>query len=88
MLSHIIRKLLQTIPVVWGVVTVVFILMAVVPGDPARIMMGQRGDPDTLLRIRQDLGLDLPLNTQSLSESSCGGILGCPTEATSPSPKR
>ena len=64
MLSHIIRKLLQTIPVVWGVVTVVFILMAVVPGDPARIMMGQRGDPDTLLRIRQDLGLDLPLTKQ------------------------
>ena len=64
MLSLIIRKLLQTIPVVWGVVTVVFILMAVVPGDPARIMMGQRGDPDTLLRIRQDLGLDLPLTKQ------------------------
>ena len=38
--------------------------MAVVPGDPARIMMGQRGDPDTLLRIRQDLGLDLPLTKQ------------------------
>ena len=64
MLAHIIRKLLHAIPVVWGVVTVVFILMAVVPGDPARIMMGQRGDPDTLLRIRQDLGLDLPLTKQ------------------------
>ena len=64
MLSHIIRKLLQTIPVVWGVVTVVFILMAVVPGDPARIIMGQKGDPDTLLRIRQDLGLDLPHTKQ------------------------
>ena len=64
MLAHIIRKLLHSIPVVWGVVTVVFILMAVVPGDPARIMMGQRGDPDTLLRIRQDLGLDLPLTKQ------------------------
>ncbi len=64
MLTHIIRKLLYTIPVLWGVVTAIFILMAVVPGDPARIMMGQRGDPETLARIRHDLGLDLPLTQQ------------------------
>ena len=64
MFSHVIRKLLYTIPVVWGVVTVVFILMAVVPGDPARLMMGQRGDPETLMRIRHDLGLDLPITQQ------------------------
>ncbi len=64
MFSHIVRKLLYTIPVVWGVVTVVFILMAVVPGDPARLMMGQRGDPETLVRIRHDLGLDLPITQQ------------------------
>lgn len=44
MLTHIIRKILYTIPVLCGVVTAIFILMAVVPGDPARIMMGQRGD--------------------------------------------
>jgi peptide/nickel transport system permease protein len=63
-LSHVARKLLYVIPVVWGVVTVVFILMAVVPGDPARLMMGQRGDPATLERIRRDLGLDLPVLQQ------------------------
>lgn len=64
MLTHIIRKLLYSVPVLWGVVTAIFILMAVVPGDPARIMMGQRGDPETLERIRQDLGLDLPITKQ------------------------
>lgn len=64
MLSYIIRRLLYTVPVIWGVVTVVFLLMAVVPGDPARIMMGQRGDPETLQRIRSDLGLDLPIYQQ------------------------
>lgn len=64
MFSYVIRRILYAIPVVWGVVTVVFILMAVVPGDPARIMMGQRGDPETLERIRADLGLDLPLHQQ------------------------
>lgn len=64
MFTHIVRKLLYTIPVVWGVVTLVFILMAVVPGDPARLMLGQRGDPQTLERIRHDMGLDLPLTQQ------------------------
>lgn len=44
--------------------TAVFILMAVVPGDPARLMAGQRGDPATIERIRHDLGLDLPLTQQ------------------------
>jgi peptide/nickel transport system permease protein len=62
--SYVIRKILYSVPVIWGVVTVVFILMAVVPGDPARLMMGQRGDPATLARIRADLGLDLPLHRQ------------------------
>ncbi len=64
MISYIIRRLLYTIPVIWGVVTVVFILMVVVPGDPARILMGQRGDPETLQKIRQELGLDLPIYQQ------------------------
>ena len=64
MFTHILRKLLYSIPVVWGVVTVIFILMSVVPGDPARLMAGQRGDPETLARIRHDMGLDLPLTQQ------------------------
>jgi peptide/nickel transport system permease protein len=64
MFSHVVRKLLQSIPVVWGVVTAVFILMAVVPGDPARLMAGQRGDPATIEKIRHDLGLDLPIMKQ------------------------
>jgi len=64
MFSYVVRKLLYAIPVIWGVVTIVFILMAIVPGDPARLMMGQRGDPETLARIRADLGLDLPIHKQ------------------------
>ncbi len=64
MLSYILRRLLYTIPVIWGVVTVVFILINVVPGDPARLMLGQRGDPATLAKIRADMGLDLPIYQQ------------------------
>lgn len=64
MFSYIVRKMLYAVPVIWGVVTIVFILMTIVPGDPARLMMGQRGDPETLARIRADLGLDLPIHKQ------------------------
>ncbi|EFC91355.1 binding-protein-dependent transport systems inner membrane component [Dethiosulfovibrio peptidovorans DSM 11002] len=67
MFTYIMRRILYTIPVVWGVVTAVFILINVVPGDPAMIMMGQRGDPETLAKIRHDLGLDLPLHKQYIN---------------------
>lgn len=51
---------------VFGVITVVFILTTIVPGDPARIMVGQRGDPRTIERIRHEMGLDLPVMAQYL----------------------
>jgi len=48
------------------VITVVFILTTIIPGDPARIMVGQRGDPQTIEKIRHDLGLDQPVMAQYL----------------------
>ncbi len=47
-----------------GVVTVVFLLFNVLPGDPARMLMGQRADAESLRIIQKDLGLDQPLSTQ------------------------
>ncbi|MGM0438235.1 MAG: ABC transporter permease [Bacillota bacterium] len=64
MLNYIIRRGLATIPILIGVVLVVFILTTIVPGDPARIMMGQRGDPDTIRMIREEMGLDKPIPVQ------------------------
>lgn len=64
MLNYIIRRGLATIPILIGVVLVVFILTTIVPGDPARIMMGQRGDPDTIRLIREEMGLDKPIPVQ------------------------
>ncbi|MDI7247176.1 MAG: ABC transporter permease [Bacillota bacterium] len=57
---YIVRRLLAVIPVLAGVILVVFILSTVVPGDPARILSGQRGDPETIERIRREMGLDRP----------------------------
>jgi peptide/nickel transport system permease protein len=47
-----------------GVVTVVFLLFNVLPGDPARMLMGQRADAESLRIIQKDLGLDQPLSKQ------------------------
>ncbi|MDK2877345.1 MAG: peptide/nickel transport system permease protein [Thermoanaerobacteraceae bacterium] len=64
MLNYIIRRLIGAIPVILGVIAVVFILTTIVPGDPARIMVGQRGDPATIEKIRHEMGLDKPLAVQ------------------------
>ncbi|WP_422444422.1 ABC transporter permease [Thermoanaerobacterium sp. DL9XJH110] len=64
MLNYIVRRLIGAIPVILGVIAVVFILTTIVPGDPARIMVGQRGNPETIAKIRQEMGLDKPLAVQ------------------------
>lgn len=60
-LSFIIRRLLQFIPTMLGAVTLVFFLIALAPGDPARIMLGERAQKEQLEELREELGLNKPL---------------------------
>ena len=64
MLQFIIKRTLYGFLVLAGVLTVVFLLFNVLPGDPARMLMGQRADEESLKTIQKDLGLDQPLSTQ------------------------
>lgn len=66
MLGYTVRKFLYSLSVLFGIVTVVFLLFTALPGDPARLMLGQRADQSEVEMIRKDLGLDLPLSTQYL----------------------
>lgn len=50
--------------VMLGVITLVFIIFNVIPGDPARMMLGQRADGATIEAINKDLGRDQPLYVQ------------------------
>ena len=59
MLAFTLRKLFYSILVIFGVVTVVFLIMNLLP-DPSRMMQGQRADLTTRAAIRHELGLDLP----------------------------
>lgn len=52
------------IPVIWLVVSVVFLLIHLVPGDPILQMLGENAAPADLQATRHDYGLDLPLGTQ------------------------
>ncbi len=63
---YILRRLLQMIPVLLGVVFLVFSLMHLVPGDPAMIMAGERASPVQLEQMRERLGLNDPLHVQYL----------------------
>lgn len=66
MFSRIFNKLGYSLLVIWGVVTVIFILFNILPGDPARMMLGQRADMKTVEFIREELGLNEPLYKQYL----------------------
>jgi peptide/nickel transport system permease protein len=64
MLKFIIRRLWYGLLVLLGVVTLVFFLFNILPGDPARMMLGQRADISSVENIKKDLGLDRPLHIQ------------------------
>lgn len=64
MSRFITKRILYGLLVLAGVITVVFLLFNVLPGDPARMLMGQRADEESLRVIQKDLGLDQTLSTQ------------------------
>lgn len=61
MFNYIIRRLIYTIPILFGIALITFLLFNVVGGDPAAVMMGKHGDPARLAELRAELGLDQPL---------------------------
>ncbi|MFY0663519.1 MAG: ABC transporter permease [Natronospirillum sp.] len=64
MFQFIVRRLLQTIPVVIGVTLLVFSLMHLIPGDPAQIIAGEAAQPEQVERMRERLGLNDPVFVQ------------------------
>ncbi|NIA18484.1 MAG: ABC transporter permease subunit [Simkaniaceae bacterium] len=64
MIKYIFNRILQTIPVLLGVIVITFILMYIVPGDPVQSMVGERYDEATVERLRAELHLDDPITVQ------------------------
>jgi peptide/nickel transport system permease protein len=64
MFRYLLHKFFYSILVLWGVASLVFFLFNVIPGDPARMVLGQRSDSASLAAVRVDLGLDRPVISQ------------------------
>jgi len=64
MTQYIIRRFLQMIPITLGILTLVFSLIHLIPGDPAAQIAGEGARPEDVAAVRQALGLDQPLWTQ------------------------
>jgi peptide/nickel transport system permease protein len=66
-LIYIARRLLISVPVLIGMSMLVFALIHLVPGDPARVMLGLTATPENIATLRRQLGLDEPLWQQYLT---------------------
>ena len=66
MMAHALRRLALAAPVLFGVSVVVFLAIALIPGDPALAILGTFATPDSVARLNAELGLDRPLPVRYL----------------------
>jgi len=59
--AYIAKRLLAAIPVLFGLTIIVFLIMAMIPGDPATAILGSYATPENVERLNRQLGLDKPL---------------------------
>lgn len=64
MFHYIIKRLLSTIPVLFGISLLLFFMLRALPGDPAQVLAGQMATPEDIENIRHQLGLDQPVHIQ------------------------
>ena len=67
MTGYILRRIVQAIPVLIGITLASFLLIHLVPGDPARIILGARATPQAIADLNHELGLDRSLIAQYVS---------------------
>lgn len=64
MTQYVVRRLLGLIPVLFGITLAVFLLLRLIPGDPAIVLAGERATPEQIAALRTQLGLDQPWYVQ------------------------
>lgn len=67
MITFVLRRMIYGAAVLFGVITLVFFLFTILPGDPARMMLGQHADQKAVDDIRSELGLDQPVAIQYIN---------------------
>lgn len=56
--KYILKRIMLLIPVIIGVTFIIFTMMYITPGDPARIMLGESAKSEDVIKLREELGLD------------------------------
>ena len=64
MYKYIVRRFLMMIPVLLGVIFIVFFIMSLTPTDAAEVILGNEGTPQEIERLRDEMGLNRPLLVQ------------------------
>ena len=64
MSGYVVRRVLATLPVMAMVALIVFVMLRLTPGDPAAVLAGDMATPEQVARIREAMGLQLPLHQQ------------------------
>ncbi len=59
--GYIVKRLISAVPVLLGLTVIVFLIMAMIPGDPATAILGSYATPENVEKLNRDLGLDKPL---------------------------
>lgn len=68
MVGYVLRRILHSLPTLFGVTLIAFLMIRLIPGDPVLLMLGERGgSPEAVASLRQNLGLDQPLYKQYFS---------------------
>lgn len=90
MMRYAIKRLLLAVPTLLAMLTAVFILVRLVPGDPAAVMLGDQASAEALAALRLRLGLDLPTHVQYLRflGDMLWAISACPWPAAAPCCRR
>src|SRR5512133_212212 len=76
--AYVARRLLHMVPVVLGVTILVFFMIHLVPGDPARTMLGTHASPERIALLHKEWGLDksLPVQYEKFMSRLVHGDLG------------
>lgn len=64
MIAYVLRRLVLLVPVLLGIMTAVFVLLQLIPGDPAIALAGDKASVEQVARVREEFGLDRPLPVQ------------------------
>ncbi|MEL7219349.1 MAG: ABC transporter permease, partial [Pseudomonadota bacterium] len=78
MTRYLVQRLLSTIPTLFGILTIVFIMIRIAPGDPALAILGDNASQEALDAFRDRMGLNEPIFVQYLDflKSLMTGSLG------------